>query len=167
MEHVSGVPYVSAVGSIMYVMVYTHLDISHTISVVSMFIKNLGEVHWHNEKWILYYLRDTTYVGLINDRSSNTRSNIEGFVDSYYTGNLDIRGSLTGYVFILSDYAISWKAILQSTVIFSTTEAEYMKLTEAMKEALWLRSLVDNLSLSHELTIIHCDSQRVIHLAQN
>lgn len=47
------------------------------------------------------------------------------------------------------------------------TEAEYMTLTEATKKALWLRSLVDNLSLSHELTVIHCDSQIVIHLVKN
>ena len=50
MEHVSGVPYVSAVGSIMSVMVYTRLDISHTVSMVNRFIKNPGEVHWHDEK---------------------------------------------------------------------------------------------------------------------
>jgi len=50
MEHVSGVPYVSAVGSIMFVMVYTRLDISHTVSMVRRFIKNPGEVHWHDEK---------------------------------------------------------------------------------------------------------------------
>lgn len=49
-EHVSGVPHVSAIGSIMYVTVYTRLDISHIVSVISRFIKNPSKVHWHDEK---------------------------------------------------------------------------------------------------------------------
>lgn len=40
-KHVSGVPHVSAIGSMMYVMVYTCLDISLIVSVVSKFKKIL------------------------------------------------------------------------------------------------------------------------------
>jgi len=42
---------------------------------------------------------------------------------------------MIGYVFTLSDCAISWKASLQSTVTLSTTDAEYITVTEAVKEA--------------------------------
>ena len=49
-------------------------------------------------------------------------------------GDLDRRRSLTGYTFTLSGSAISWKATLQSTVVLPTTEAEYMTVTEAVKE---------------------------------
>jgi hypothetical protein len=70
-----------------------------------------------------------------------------GFVDSGYAGDLDKRISITGYVFTFGDCAISWKATLQSIVALSTTEAEYMTMVEAIKEAIWLRSLFDELSL--------------------
>lgn len=121
-EHMSRVPYASAVESIMYAMVCTRTDISHAVSVVSRFMGNPGKTHWQAVKWILRYLKGTTDVGLVYDRGSNTSGSVVGYVDSYYAGDLDRRRSLTGYVFTLSGCAISWKAILQSTVALSTTE---------------------------------------------
>ncbi|GJR88938.1 retrovirus-related pol polyprotein from transposon TNT 1-94 [Tanacetum coccineum] len=44
---------------------------------------------------------------------------------------LDKRRSTTGYVFTLAKAPINWKSTLQSTTALSTTEAEYMAMTEA------------------------------------
>uniref|UniRef100_A0A3Q7GN37 Reverse transcriptase Ty1/copia-type domain-containing protein n=1 Tax=Solanum lycopersicum TaxID=4081 RepID=A0A3Q7GN37_SOLLC len=49
---------------------------------------------------------------------------------------------MTGYIFTLGGSVVSWKATLQPTVTSSTTEAEYMALTEAAKEGIWLKGLV-------------------------
>nr|GEY80438.1 hypothetical protein [Tanacetum cinerariifolium] len=38
---------------------------------------------------------------------------------------------------------VSWKATLQHVVALSTTEVEYMALMEAVKEAIWLRKLLE------------------------
>ena len=38
---------------------------------------------------------------------------------------------------------------------------------KAMKEAIWLRSLVGNLGLEQDVTVIYCDSQSAIHLTKN
>ena len=132
----SHVPYSSAVGSIMYAMVCTRLDISHAISVVSRYMANPGKEHWQATKWILRYLRGTANIGLVYDRASTDSGSVIGYVDSDFVGDLDKRKSLTGYVFTLSDSVI--KATLQSTVALSTTEAEYMVATEVVKEAIWL-----------------------------
>ena len=56
---------------------------------------------------------------------------------------------------------------LQSTIALLTTEAEYMAATEVMKEAIWLKGLVCDLSLQQELTVVYCDSQSAIHLTKN
>ena len=42
-----------------------------------------------------------------------------------------------------------------------------MTLIRTVKQALRSRGLVDNLDLSHKLSIIHCDSQSAIHLIKN
>ena len=86
---------------------------------------------------------------------------------SDYAGDHDRRRSLIDYVFTLSSCAVSWKATLHSTVALSTTEAEYMAVTEAVKEAIWLRGLLGELSLRQGLTTVHCDSQSAIHLTKN
>ena len=67
---------------------------------------------------------------------------VTGFVDSDFIADMDKRRSITGYVFILNGGAVSWKASLQSVIALSTIEAEYIALTEAVKEAKWLSELV-------------------------
>jgi hypothetical protein len=113
------------------------------------------------------YLRGTIDVGLVYDRGNGISSSVIGYVDSDYAGDLDKRRSLTGFVFTLSGCAISWKATLQSIVLLSTTEAEYMAATEAVKEAIWLRGLVSDLGLKQDETVVFCDSQSSIHLTKN
>lgn len=48
---------------------------------------------------------------------------LTGYVDLDFVGDLDKRRSLTSYVFIFVEYAISWKSTFQSTVALSSTEA--------------------------------------------
>jgi len=50
-------------------------------------------------------------------------------------------------VFTLSQVPVSWHSTLQSTVTLSTIEVEYMAMTEAMKEAIWLQGLLDDLGI--------------------
>ena len=61
---------------------------------------------------------------------------VVGYCDSDYAGDLDKHRSTTGYVFTLEKAPVSWKSTLQSIVALSTTEAEYMEITEAVKEAI-------------------------------
>jgi len=67
---------------------------------------------------------------------------IFGYCDSDFAGDLDKRRSTTGYLFTLAKAPVSWKSTLQSTVAFSMTEAEYMAITEVVKEAIWLHGLL-------------------------
>uniref|UniRef100_A0A3Q7H623 Reverse transcriptase Ty1/copia-type domain-containing protein n=1 Tax=Solanum lycopersicum TaxID=4081 RepID=A0A3Q7H623_SOLLC len=142
-EYISRVPYVSAVGSLMYVMVCTRPDLAHVVSVVSRFMGQPGREHWQAVKRIFRYLRGTFDVGLIN--GGYTQCLVTGYSDSDYAGDVDTRRSMTGYVFTLRGSAVSWKASLQPTVTLSTKEAEYMALTEAAKEGIWLKGLVSDL----------------------
>ena len=90
-----------------------------------------------------------------------------GFVDSNFAGDLDRRRSIIGYVFALGGYAISQKASLQPIIALSTIEAEYIVVTEAIKEAIWQRGLFCELSLVHDVIVVHCDSQSTIYLTRD
>lgn len=158
------IPYASVVGSFMYAMVCTRLDISHVVSVVSRYMANPGKLHWQAVKWILKYLRGTINTCLVFGKGNES---LVGYVDSDYAGDLDKRRSLSGYVFTLGNCAVSWKSTLQATIALSTTEAEYMAVTEAVKEAIWLRGLYGELNNHLETTIVFCDSQSAIHLTKD
>ncbi|XP_075092013.1 secreted RxLR effector protein 161-like [Nicotiana tabacum] len=76
-----------------------------------------------------------------------------GYCDSDYAGDLDKRRSTTGYVLTFANAPVSWKSTLQSTVALSTTEAEYMAITEAVKEAIWLQGLLRELGYNENLLL--------------
>ena len=161
------VPYSSTVGSVMYIMISRRPDISHVVSLVSKFMANPGRQHWEAVEWICRYLKGTSNVGLMYEIDREKVGTALGFVDSDYAGNLDKRRSLTGYVFMLCGNAISWKASLQSIVALSTTEAEYIAITEVVKEALWVKGLVNELGMVQDCISVMCDSQSAIHLSKN
>ncbi|KAL0430423.1 UNVERIFIED_CONTAM: Retrovirus-related Pol polyprotein from transposon TNT 1-94 [Sesamum radiatum] len=52
-------------------------------------------------------------------------------------------------------------------VPLSTTEAEYMAITETVKEVIWLQGLLGELGIDQKYVIVHCDSQSAIQLAKN
>ena len=90
-----------------------------------------------------------------------------GFVDSDFVGCLDTRKSLTSYVFTAFRTTIRWQASLQKMVALSTTEAEYIALTEAIKEALWLLGLVKELKVGQDKVVVFCDNQGAVQLSEN
>ena len=146
-EYMSKVPYSNTVGSLMYAIVCTRPDISHAVGTVSRYMHNPGKEHWQVVKWILRYIQKTLDVGLIFEKDGMVGQHVVGYCDSDYAGDLDKRRSTTGYVFTLVKAPVSWKSTLQSTVALSTTEAEYMAITEAVKEAIWLQGLLDDLGV--------------------
>ena len=114
-EYMSRVLYSNAVGSLMYAMVCSRPDLSHSLSVVSRYMANPGKEHWDTVQWIFRYLRGTSNACLEFEKS---RDGLVGYVDSDYAGDLDKMRSLTGYVFTIDSYAVSWKASLQATVLY-------------------------------------------------
>ncbi|GJZ23673.1 retrotransposon protein, putative, ty1-copia subclass [Tanacetum coccineum] len=166
-ERMSKVPYANAVGSLMYLMVCTRPDIAYAVSVVSRYLANPGKNHWEAVKWILKYLRGTANVGLVYGTNRGNHVDVTGFVDSDYAKDPDKGRSITGYAFLVQGCVVSWKATLQHVVALSTTEAEYMALTEAVKEAIWLRGLLEELGVELNTVAVNCDNQGAIHLSRN
>ena len=96
---------------------------------------------------MLRYLKGTTDIGIVYGRVNNNSDQVLGYVDLDFAGDLDKMRSITGYIYTLCGGAVSWKASLQSVVALSTTEAEYIALSETVKEAIWLKGLVTELGL--------------------
>ena len=89
------------------------------------------------------------------------------YLDADWGQDHDTRRSRTGYAFMLGVGAVTWKSKLQSTVALSTCEAEYMALTHATKEAIWLQSLLAGLGHPQGTVTIREDNQGTIATAEN
>ena len=49
----------------------------------------------------------------------------------------------------------------------STTEAEYIAITEAYKEMLWMKRFFKKLDMKQKHFVVHSDSQSAIYLSKN
>lgn len=137
-------PYQQLIGSLMYLVVMTRPDIAYAVSYLSQFNNCNTEEHWVYAKRILRYLKKTKNLGLKYSNIKN--NNIEGYVDADWSNDVNDRKSYSGFCFMLSGSVISWNCSKQKCISLSSTEAEYVSLSEACKEAVYLRNL------QHEVT---------------
>lgn len=158
-------PYSSVVGSLMYAMVGTRPDMAYAIGLISRFMSKPGNMHWEAVKWLLRYVKGSSELNLVFTRSKDFR--IQGYCDSDFAGDLDKKRSISGYVFTVGGNTISWKSGLQPVVALSTTEAEYIALSEAVKEAIWIKGLLNDMGFKQETATVWCDSQSAICLSKN
>ena len=157
--------YQSAVGSLMYAMLGTRPDLAYAVSKVRQYSTNPDATHLTAVNRIFRYLAGTADVGLYYTAQGQGR----GYTDADW-GSADDRRSIRGYTFIMAGAAISWNSKRQATVALSSTEAEYMALTQAVKESLWLQGILRDLGgTGHlvEVEDIHVDNQVAIALAKN
>ena len=103
-DHMSKVPYASAIGNLMYIMVCTRPDIAHAVGVVSKFMSSPGKQHWEAVKWILRYLKGSSDTFLCFTGAS---LKLQGYVDVNFAGDINSRKSTIGFVFTLGGTAIS------------------------------------------------------------
>ena len=111
-------PYASAVGSLMYAMLCTRLDICYAMSIVSRYQSNPGLEHWMAVKHILKYLNKTKHYFLM---FGSEDFNIQRYTDSDFQSDIDDRKSISRFVFTLGKGAISWRSCKQDTTADSTT----------------------------------------------
>ena len=105
----------------------------------------------------MHYLNSTRNYGLLYDKKKVM--DFIGYSDADRAGDLDDHRSTSGYIFKLSGAAVSWGSKKQSCVALSTAEAEYMALTSAAQEAVWMQHLQNDL--------IYEDNQSTICMAKN
>ncbi|GAA0158150.1 transmembrane signal receptor [Lithospermum erythrorhizon] len=163
-EGMEDMPCASAVGSLMYAMLCTRPDIAYSVGLVSRFISRPSKEHWEAVKWILKYLRGTSNICICYGGQD---ANLRCYTDSDMAGDIDTKRSTSGYLFTFVGRAISWQSRLQRCVALSTTEVEYIAITECCKELLWIKRLFEEIGIKQERFAILCDSQSAIHLSKN
>lgn len=161
----AGIPFQRLIGSLMYLAVLTRPDIAFSVNYLSQFNNCYTDEHWSYAKRILKYLKRTKNFGLKYLKESN--SEITGFVDADWASNHLDRKSYTGYCFKFCGSVISWECKKQKTVALSSTEAEYMGITEACKEAIYLRNLEFEIRNKTNTIVIYNDNQSAQKLSAN
>jgi hypothetical protein len=159
--------YRQVIGSLIYLMTSTRPDISYSVGLLSRFMSNPRELHWRCLKRVIKYLKSTINYSLIYEKATIKESSLVGYSDSDYASNADDRRSISGYLFKYCDCLISWHSSKQKIVSLSSTESEYIALTNAAKEAIWIKQMLNELNRITSTPIIFCDNKSSISLASN
>jgi hypothetical protein len=130
--------------------------------------KNPGKVHWVGVKKALRYCQGTKDFMLKYRRSDNLE--VVGYTDADFAGCVDSRKSTSGYIYMLSGGAISWKSFKQSLVAASTMQAEFVACYEATGQVVWLKNFIPGLKVIDSITepiILYCDNQSAVFFSSN
>lgn len=156
-------PYRSMAGSAMYAMVGTMPGLAFALSVLCRHLEKPKKVHCEMMRHLYKYLRVNPFILEFKSGGSFT---LEGYVDASYANQLGSRAT-SGYIFTFGNNVISWYSGRQPVVALSTAEAEYIAVTSAAQEAIWLKSLVESLGYVQRTIILHEDNQACIALSKN
>ena len=158
--------YQSAIGSLMYLSVSTRPDITYAVSNLARFSVKPTTDHWNAVKRVMRYLRGTTSLGIIFEQMEHLE--LKGYSDADWGGDINDRKSTSGYLFKISNGAISWRSKKQTCVALSTAEAEYVALSAAVQESLWLKQLLYELTGTAQSSVtIFEDNQSAIAMTRN
>ena len=159
--------YRKAVGSLVYLMSRTRPDIACAVRAVSEHLAAPTSVAWAALKRIFRYLKGTIDYG-ITYRASDVNMGMHGVSDADWGGCINTRRSVTGSLVYSGCNLLMWRSTKQHTTALSSTEAEYMALTDTLKEVLWLKQLLGELGFGQfgPVTIFE-DNAGCIKLSKN
>lgn len=158
--------YQSVIGSLMYIALCSRPDVLHSVCKLSQRNADPHGEHLAAAKQVLRYLHTTADLALIYEKTGVA---ITGYADADWAGDSTDRKSFTGYTFMWGGSAFSWTSRKQKSVALSSTEAEYMALSEAAKEAIYLSKLIGEMNLYFKLDCVtmHGDNVGALNLVKN
>lgn len=160
--------YQALIGCLTYAAIATRPDIASAVGLLSQFMSNPGPEHWVGAKRILRYLKGTLNYGLKFDASQKHGLKLQGYSDADWGRDVNTRRSTSGYLCKLGGGTISWRSKRQSIVALSSTEAEYVALSMATQEAIWLRRLLSSIGFQQSTAVkLFEDNQGAIALSKN
>jgi len=157
--------YQAIIGSLLYLMIGTRPDIAFAVTRLAQFAANPSKEHMDRALYVCRYLAGSAHYELVYDGVSN--KGLLAYCDSDYAGCTDTRRSITGFFVKLANGVVSWQSHAQKTVALSSTEAEYMALSDCSRQIVWIQSLLGELGFTHTQTPIYGDNQGSMFIGSN
>lgn len=129
------------IGKLLYIATMTRPDIAAAVAILSQKISNPTKTDLNEAKRIVRYLNGTKDFQLHLSNKSLI-GELKMFSDANWAENAIDRKSNSGYFCSWNGGAVSWSCRKQDLVTLSSTEAEYVALSEAAKELIWIDRLL-------------------------
>ena len=121
---------------------------------------------WRNFAWGAKYPKG--YGLQFELRKDMIKWALKALSDSDFASDKETRISVFGYIINFCGIPIAWRSKGMKSVVLSTTEAEYMALSEVVKELKFIVQLLQTMNIEVELPItVHVDNVGAIWLSNN
>ena len=144
--------YRELIGSLIDAMTCTRPDICWIVAKLSQYMSYLSKPtaeHHASAEQVLRYIKGTLNHELVFCKSDKTLK-VSGYSDSDWAGSLSDRRSVSGYCSTPNSGPVSCKSKTQSTIALSSYEAEYISLTFAVQEGLFLTQLMRDMDFGRD-----------------
>ena len=157
--------YQTVIGSLLYIMLGTRPDISFAVTKLAQFASNPSVEHLNKALYVVRYLIGTRNYSLVYDGAKGM--GLIACTDSDWASDPHTRRSQTGFYLKLAGGIFSWTSRAQRTIAHSSTEAEYMALSDCSRQVMWIRSLLGELGYKLHAIPISGDNQGSLFMASN
>ena len=141
--------YRSGVGLILYLVRKSRPELSNAVRELSKVVDGPTKEAVSEMYRVIKFILDTKNLGLKLEpeipKDWEFEWTLEMFSDSDWAGDKDNRKSVSGYILFLLGVPITWKSRQQKTVSLSSSKAEWIALSEAVKEILYVVVLISML----------------------
>ena len=162
--------YRSGVGMLLYLLKHSRPDLSNCTRELSKMMDGANEAQWKELLRIIAFVLKTQSLGLkmIPEIRKGDLWFLQGFCDSDFASDKEKRISVTGYVIYFMGVPIAWRSRAQKHVTLSTSEAEYVALSEVVKDIKFIIQLLESMDVKVNYPIIvRVDNVGAIYLANN
>ena len=162
--------YRSGVGMLLYLVKHSRPDIANCVRELSKVLDGSTEASYKEMLRVIKYVLDTKAMGLKiwPTLIKNEPWKISVFTDSDYAGDPVTRRSVSGYVIYVHNVPICWRSKAQRSVTLSSTEAEWVALSEAVKEVIFLIQLCNSMKIKIQLPVeVRVDNVGAIFMSKN
>ena len=160
-------PFQEAVGSLLYLSTKTRPDLAFAVGLSGRHVQEPQRQDCANLKRTLKYVNTSKDLGIFYKMNNPGDNKLIAFCDADFAGDATTRRSTTGFVIFYNGGPVSWASRRQPIVATSSTEAEYIAAAEATKNLLYMKSLLEELSMNPCSIELNIDNKSAIDLIKN
>ncbi|KAG5869781.1 hypothetical protein JTB14_022626 [Gonioctena quinquepunctata] len=155
--------------ALLYLSVNTRADICVATSILGRNVSDPYTYDWSEVKRIMKYLNGTIDMEIkLGKISSDIDEDIlYGYADADWARDRSDRKSNSGYLFKFMGAMFDWRCKKQTSVALSSTEAEFISLSEASQQAIYLKGLLQDFQQDVTTTVMFEDNQSCLKLLDN
>ena len=159
----------SGVGMLLYLVKHSRPDIANATRELSKSMDGATMLGYQELLRVIKYVLDTEGYGLkLKPVSEDETWRLTAYTDSDWAGDQESRISVSGYILYFGSVAAAWRSRGQKSVSLSSSEAEYVALSECVKDVRFVMKIMRELGMEPPIpVVVRIDNVGAMFMAEN